>query len=119
MIGLGIFLGHCLGDFILQNDWMAAKKTKYTLPCLVHCLFYTLGMFLVLWPHFSLPWLFYLIVFATHFPIDRFRLARRMMTWTGQENFASGPFAPWSVIIVDNTMHLLIAYETACWLGVR
>jgi hypothetical protein len=30
------------------------------------------------------------------------------MTLNGQESFATGVFAPWSIIVVDNIIHLVI-----------
>jgi len=113
VIGLGILLGHLIGDFMVQNDWMALRKRKQTWPCLLHCVCYTLAMWVVLAPFFALPWWFYFFVFATHFPIDRYGLALKAMKVAGQESFATGVFAPWSVVIVDNTMHLAVAYYLA------
>ena len=41
-------------------------------------------------------------------PIDRFRLAKVwMMRVSGQTVFATGPLAPWSIIIVDNVFHIV------------
>ena len=34
------------------------------------------------------------------------------MRWTRHEAFATGPLAPWSVIITDNTLHLLQLWLT-------
>lgn len=112
MLGLGLLLGHMVGDYLLQNDWIAAKKTKYSLPCVIHCLLYTAGVFSVCY-HFQLPWEFYLAVAVLHFPVDRFGLPRRLMLWVGNENFVAPPFAPWSVIIVDNALHLLVLFWAA------
>lgn len=48
-----------------------------------------------------------IIVGIMHFPIDRFRLAIKYMPLTKQENFAMGGFYPWSIIVVDNVIHLI------------
>ena len=109
MSGLGLLLGHLIGDYIVQNDWMASRKTSQTIPCLVHCLLYSLAVWSCCfwWIH---P-LGILVVFATHFPVDRFRLARWwMVNVSGQKDFATGPLSPWSIIVVDNTIHLAVLF---------
>ena len=39
-------LGHLMGDYIAQNNWMALNKSKYDklgwVACLTHCVIYTL-----------------------------------------------------------------------------
>lgn len=65
---------HLIGDFVLQNDWMAEHKTKFTregfLACFVHCLVYSAPFYSL---NFSVEHTF--LVFITHFIIDKFRLA--------------------------------------------
>lgn len=133
----GLLLAHLLGDYILQNDWMAKNKVnphpgesdhiifpsdewfgwwsrdiewrEGHLACTVHCFLYTLAVYLL--SFWWLPWWAYVIVFVTHWPIDRFRLARWwMVNVSKQREFATGPLAPWSIIIVDNIFHLLTLY---------
>jgi hypothetical protein len=102
-------LGHLVGDFIFQNDWMALNKTNSSKHCLVHSLAYALAVFLcTFWwlPIWTAP-----IIAAAHFPMDRWRLARKWMVYvSGQKVFAEGIFAPWSVIVVDNVFHLLVLF---------
>jgi hypothetical protein len=62
---------HGFGDYVLQSDWMAQQKTKGHLPAAAHALTYCLP-FLLLRP--SLYALAFIV--ATHFAIDRWRLAR-------------------------------------------
>lgn len=145
MNALGLLVGHLIGDYVWQNDWMAGNKTKphpgpapafgplrdheqersfeaeialWTarkqdyrrghLACLTHCTAYTLAVWLCSW--WWLPWWGVLLCFLLHFPVDRWRLARKWMTAMGQEDFATGMFAPWSIIAVDNTFHLLVLF---------
>lgn len=75
------------------------------LACTVHCVLYTLAVWACAF--WWLPWWGVVVCFAAHWPVDRFRLARKWMRLVGQEQFATGPLAPWSVIAVDNTYHLL------------
>jgi hypothetical protein len=97
------FLGHLVGDYLLQSDWMAQNKKNRTLACVIHCLIWTTAvMFFTGW-----GWLPFLILFSLHFLQDRSNFVQYWMRWMGQEKFATGAFAPWSVVLVDNTFHLL------------
>lgn len=144
MESFGLLIGHLLGDYILQNDWMAGWKgasghiltqkeqsridmataderdrvfdqvhawseLRPPLACTLHCALYTLAVWLcACW---WMPWWGPLVVFATHWPMDRYRLASWWMkNVSGQETFAGGVFAPWAIIVVDNTIHLLVLF---------
>jgi hypothetical protein len=158
MLGFGLLLAHLIGDYIAQNDWMAARKARPwpglmnpwdvagvnpsdpsadeaervriaaeylkwreqwdgwwvgTFACLVHCVLYAAAFWVVLAPFYALPWWFYAGVFALHVPVDRFGLARRAMRYTGHEVFATKVFSPWSIVLVDNILHLAVAYFLA------
>lgn len=157
MIDLALLVGHFVGDFMLQCDWMAANKgnpwpglrplwcvdaplddreayrkaleernkkhAEYPaaiwgwwvghLACLVHCIVYTM----VIWA-FSFWWMpawGLAIVFGTHFVIDRFRLAFRYMQISGQKDFATGKLSPWSVVVIDQTMHFVVLFFVEVW----
>ena len=148
MESLGFLIGHLVGDYILQNDWMAKNKSnpiatpfaqdifstlKYSpieleqrskgkadeyrghVACTIHCLLYTLAIFL--FSYISLHWTAYLIIFLTHWFIDRFRLAKILMVnLLGQKEFATGLLSPWSIIVVDNTLHLMVLYSVGLYL---
>ncbi len=138
MESLGLVVGHLIGDYIVQNDWMAANKShawpgpepkfrstkeewlvscaeywiqrskyrKAHFACLVHCLCYTLAVWAC--SFWWMPWWGLAACFVVHFPIDRFRLAGWWMrNVSGQKAFADGLLSPWSIIVVDNTAHLL------------
>lgn len=112
------FLFHLIGDYILQNGWMANEKTKHWFPALVHATVY------------SLPFVFitglygWLIIFITHYFIDRYRLAVyivriRENEWDS-DNFGFNPNMPkflstWLLFITDNTMHLIINTFSICF----
>jgi len=76
----GLFLGHLAGDYLLQNEWMAMNKSKNNwigwFSALVHCIIYTLAICLFMW-NFDPIWM--VVVFLTHFPIDKFSLAEKYM----------------------------------------
>jgi hypothetical protein len=112
---MGILVGHMVGDYLVQNDWIASRKASSTWACLLHCLLYTLAMAGALWAS-GMTWPLWAwgVIFGSHFAFDRFGLARWMMVHvTGQRAFATGPLSPWSIIVVDNTWHLVCAYAVA------
>ena len=96
---------HLIGDYLLQNDWQAKnKKVKGVYgatACLLHCLLYSALFFTIATP------LQVLLVFTTHFLIDRWFFVKWYMNAVGQKNFAKPPTAPWSIFFVDNTFHLI------------
>ncbi len=126
MIGFALLVAHLLGDYLWQNDWIAQKKvfdrddpkTFSPIACLLHVFLYTLACFgcveLVnhalgneMWPIWA-----WVIIAITHYFIDRYRLASVWMNYSGQKGFKEH-MGPWSIIIVDNTFHLLISFAVA------
>lgn len=108
------FLAHITGDYLVQNDWMALNKKKWTLTgelaCNVHCMTYSL-----LFLPFT-TWQGFVMIYLAHYVIDRFEavdwfIAIKNGTWS-TDNFGFSPARPtfvtlWLYIIADNTFHLL------------
>ena len=96
-------VGHLIGDYLLQNDWMALNKKASTFHCAVHGLIWTACVVACAgwwsWPVAA-------VLFATHFAQDRTAVIRWYMAGVGQEKFATGPCSPWSIIVVDNVWHI-------------
>lgn len=106
-------VGHLIGDYLLQNDWMAQGKKRSTLPCVVHVSLYTLAVGLLTgWPLWAAA-----VVWLTHFAQDRTAVVAWWMRRVGQSGFASPPLAPWSVIVVDNVWHLVTLYALSRIVG--
>ena len=104
-----LLVGHLIGDYLLQNDWMALNKKARSLPCLVHVTLYTMVVLACAgWLASPAAWL---LVAVPHFLIDRSQFVRWYMQAIGQAKFSQPPMAPWSIIAVDNAMH------AACLLG--
>lgn len=137
-------VAHAVGDYVLQSDWMASKKTESWFPAVVHAICYTLP-FLFLTR--SVPALSFICV--THFAIDHWRLAR-FVIWV--KNFAAPPpverwdrltglqkvetwwhpwweceatgyhkdkplwLTVWLLIITDNVLHVLCNGVALTWL---
>lgn len=99
---------HLTGDYLLQNDWMARNKKVAGLygfaVCFSHCLLYSLPFFLItgLWQ--------VMLIFLTHFIIDRWQFVSWYMDTIGQKQFKQPPTGPWSIFVVDNTFHLICNY---------
>ena len=135
-LSTALFLGyvfHRVGDYMFQNHWMATEKTKNFHPALIHALLYSVLFLLIV------SWEWWLVIFITHFFIDRYRLAAywtRLVSsrfvshpdlrFEGEwkfgdaENFGYGKDTPkwlsvWLLINVDNTIHLVI--NTLCIIG--
>ena len=125
-------LAHLFGDYLVQSDWMAIEKRRESYPCFVHCLFYTLCFWPLLW-HDPFRWAT-LVIFGSHFLIDRFGLARYLV-WAKNYLAPHGSNPPWRVcsatgypperpawmtvwltIVADNTLHLLCNYLALKWL---
>jgi hypothetical protein len=99
-------MGHLIGDYLLQNDWMALNKKKASFPCTVHCLIWSLCVLLCArWPLWTLP-----VLFITHFAQDRTNIVVWLMNHKGQKQFAQPPMAPWSIIVVDNVLHMTVVW---------
>lgn len=71
---------------------MAQNKTRASLPAFVHALIYSLP-FLLLVSSAHSPLAAWMVIFVTHFLIDRFRLARYVV-WA--KNFL-GPKCTWAI----------------------
>lgn len=116
-------LAHLVGDYLLQSHWMATEKTKRTLAAAIHAVTYTLPFLLLTQAPAALAF-----ICGTHFLIDRFRLARWVVslkngylfegqdtpghlvmraTATGYRDDMPLFLSVWLLIIADNTLHLI------------
>lgn len=105
-----LIIGHFVGDWLLQNDWMALGKTSglRSINGLVHYLVYTVTIALVLaivtYTHIA-PTVFLIcvsITFISHWIIDGGNLAARWMRFFGQRNQTMVR------VVIDQTFHLCI-----------
>lgn len=113
------FLAHLVGDYIIQNDWMALNKKNSWWPCFVHCATYALCFYPLV--GLSVP---LLLIFWTHYIIDRHKmvdwfLAARNNVWHIR-NFGFNEERPvfitiWLYIITDNIFHILINSACIYW----
>lgn len=126
-----MLLGHLVGDYLLQNNYMALNKGRNDLigwfACLLHCTLYTLAITTIMW---NFDWEWVLIVFISHFPIDKFSLASYYLKFikdidlydylhkdksynnTNKGDIIQGGFTTIVYVLTDNTLHLLLM-----WIG--
>lgn len=93
---------HLIGDYILQNDWMAQHKKVKSINCLVHVITYMIPFLfcnMALWQ--------LLLIGIQHYYIDRTNFVVWFMKKKGSGIFASNVCFPWSVIVIDNIIHIL------------
>lgn len=111
-------IGHLVGDYLLQNDWMALNKKKSSFHCVIHCLIWAICVISFAgWygPH-DAHWFngeVFTILFVTHFLQDRTNIVAWWMDLIGQKSFRTGICAPWSIIVVDNVWHIVTIW--AVW----
>ncbi len=71
-------IAHLIGDYVLQNHWMANNKTTLTWAAVLHGTLYSFP-FILLAP----SWQALLVIWLTHILIDRFRLAKYWVEFWG------------------------------------
>jgi len=118
-------LGHLVGDYVLTSSPMQTTKGQSRnwqgwAWCFLHCFIYTVSICVFLW---RFDWLFFILIFNSHFWIDKFSLAEKWAQLTGGRTFAKAAAEPdeakrpFSIAftclvyaVVDNTFHLLLMW---------
>lgn len=100
-------VGHLVGDYLLQNDWMALNKKKKLYICVIHALIWTTCVFL--FSAMSIGWIGLLILFGTHVLQDHTLIVQYYMTLIGQQTFMKNLY-PWAGIVVDNVWHIVTIF---------
>ena len=126
-----LILGHLIGDYVLQNKWMALNKSGNTFKCAIHCSIYTLAVIATTWSiNHSIGWV--ILIFLSHFVIDRWSLADKWLRLINGRSLTDylingkkdipkdidienyhilrGSFTSLVYAVVDNTFHILIMY---------
>lgn len=98
-------LAHILGDFYFQSDKLSQKKEVHYPSVLIHSLYYTIAMFLVIIPVFSLKFLLLGIVFSlAHLCIDS---AKFISTAKKAKQSSWSLVAKRNIFFLDQIAHLL------------
>lgn len=106
-------IAHLIGDFWLQNDWMAINKKKSFMVALYHSFLYTLPFLFITQ---SIPAL--LVIWLTHAVIDGTEVVKKLnqvkngcfQTEDGYKPSRPDHIRHWLLIFQDNTLHLLINF---------
>ena len=124
---------HLFSDYWTQSDYMALNKQDRTVPCLIHCILYTIPFMI-----FTTDILPLSLIFVTHFIEDRYGLVKYVIWLKNHLNptFKYYPFkncsvtgyhddwlndpnkegvrpkfiTTWLYIITDNSYHLTCNY---------
>jgi hypothetical protein len=94
---------HLIGDYILQNDWMALNKKTKPWICAIHAITYIIPF--ILFCNFEI-WQ-YSLIGLQHYIQDNSNFVVWLMKIKGSKKFAEPPCAPWPIFITDNIIHLL------------
>lgn len=103
-----LFLGHLVGDWLLQSDWMARGKRQgiFTAAGMVHFATYTAVMIGILWllgdQGVGQGLLVGSIIFISHWLIDATNLVQWWMRFYGQRDQAVVR------LMIDQTWHLVV-----------
>lgn len=89
---------HFIGDFLLQNNWMALNKSKKIEALTIHCLIYS-ACFLFL------GWKFALVTFWLHFLTDFFTSRTSAKFWFIQFGNEYAPYHYDSVVVDMSKRH--------------
>jgi hypothetical protein len=106
---MGIIIGHLIGDYLFQSDWMALNKKSKSyeglLTCIIHSLIWTVFVYLFGF-YTTNDVIIFLLLFISHFILDRWNFVKWFLN-----TFRIMPNPTlWKIIIVDNTLHLLMVY---------
>ncbi len=108
-----LFIGHLVGDFLFQTNWMATRKEKEWVPLLVHSFVYTLCVAIFGFATKNLDWVGVSVIFLSHVILDRRFFVR---FWVRTIQGAKGAEEGWLSIVTDQIFHLIILV-IALWLS--
>lgn len=91
---------HLIGDFILQNDWMASGKKNSWLVAAIHVIVYLVPFLFTGMAFWKIG-----IIGLQHLLQDRTNFVTKYLEIIGKKDFTKPPLAPWSIFLVDNIIH--------------
>ena len=100
---MNYILAHFIGDFLLQNDWMAVGKKKSSLICSIHVCLYMIPFLFV-----EITWIQFLLVAAQHWLQDRTSfVAWYCKTMKSFQLELKHDSLPWGHFVVDQVFHFI------------
>lgn len=114
-----LLMGHLIGDWLLQNDWMARNKRQslFTLAGMVHFTIYTATIIGVVWlsglreKGLAFYIIAGLIIFVSHWLVDATNVVQGWMRFYRQSNLAI------MRVMVDQTLHLIVLVWLSLFFG--
>lgn len=100
-----LLIGHLIGDFLLQNAWMAQYKATKWIPLLSHVSIYTLVVAIFGFLSGGLSIVGILIIFIGHILLDRKTF---VAFWVNNIQMAKGPNHNWLSIVTDQIFHIIL-----------
>jgi len=101
-----LLIGHLIGDFLFQTNWMAMNKAKKWGPLLVHCVVYTIMVAVIAFTGgFILPFGAIILIFISHIVLDRRSF---VVWWVRQIMGTDDKKMNWLTIVVDQVFHIII-----------
>lgn len=101
-----LLMGHLVGDFLCQTNWMAREKVRRYDGLRVHAAVYTLAVAVAARiADVSLGWIPLALLRVSHAVLDR----RRVVCWWGRA--VGGIVAAenqWLMTVLDQVFHLLV-----------
>jgi hypothetical protein len=116
VIVINYVLAHFIGDFLLQNDWMAVGKKKSSWICSIHVFLYMLPFMLT-----NLSGLQIALIVLQHWIQDRTNFVgwwcKTVKSFQTELNHGG---LPWGHFIVDQVFHFIwmyfvVNYVTIWW----
>jgi len=105
-MNISYVLAHFIGDFLLQNDWMAVGKKRSNFICTVHIFFYMIPFLLV-----DLNWIQFILIAVQHWIQDRTGFIRwYCKTFRLFQSELNQTTLPWGHFIVDQIFHFIWMY---------
>ncbi len=106
-----LLLGHLVGDYVLQWNYMAHQKKLKTLEglfyCILHCILYSISICFFI-KNFSI----FILIFASHYFVDRYSwLSTLHIKILKRPSVCSNdPLGIFCYVALDNTIHLVLMY---------
>lgn len=101
-----LVIGHLIGDFLFQTNWIAKYKATRWFTLIVHVFIYTTVITILDWLTFhSLSILGILLLFVTHLIIDRQTAVRWWMKYIMRTD---PDLVLWLRIVVDQIFHVIV-----------
>lgn len=106
-----LIVGHLIGDFLFQTNWMAMNKSKKWAPLLTHCVVYTMMIFgVAFFGGYTIPISAIALIFFSHVLLDR----RTFVVWWVKKIMGTtDKGANWLNIVVDQVFHIIILAAVA------